>query len=68
MDPLSTLASVVALLVIVRKLSNLLSTAINVKNAPSVLLAINDNEIPDLHFVLDDVNDLVSRTQYELMR
>ncbi|MCJ1279014.1 hypothetical protein MMC21_006835 [Puttea exsequens] len=32
--------------------------AINVKNAPDVLLALN-NKISDLHLVLDDVNDLL---------
>lgn len=65
MDPLSSLASVVTLVEIVRKLSNLLTKAVNVKNAPDVLLALN-NEISDLHLVIDDVNDLLLASTFTI--
>ena len=58
MEPLSSLASVVTLVELVGKSSKLLNKAIRLKHAPDVLLALN-NEISDLHLVLDDVNDLL---------
>ena len=65
MDPLSSLTSVVTLVEIVRKLSELLTKAVNVKNAPDVLLALN-NEISDLHLVIDDVNDLLLASTFNI--
>ena len=58
MDPLSISASVLTIIGTVGELPKLLRKAVNIKNAPDVLLALN-NEVSDLHLVVDDANDLL---------
>ena len=58
MDPLSISASVVALLGAGGTLAKLLRKGIGLKNAPSVLRALND-EVSELQLTANDVNDLL---------
>lgn len=58
MDPLSISASVLTLLGAGGTLSKLLRKGIDLKNAPDVLRALND-EVAELQFTANDVNDLL---------
>lgn len=58
MDPLTISVSVLTILDAGGKLSKLLRKSVHLRNAPDVLLALN-NEVVDMHLVVTDVNDLL---------
>ena len=64
MDPLTISVSVLTILDAGGKLSKLLRKSVHLKDAPDVLLALN-NEVVDMHLVVTDVNDLLLSHQLD---
>lgn len=60
MDPLSLTASVIAVVQISGTISKGLKLIINLRSAPDILLALN-NEVGDLQCIVQDTGDLLSQ-------
>ena len=58
MDPLSVTASIIALIQAGGKVSTGLKKIANLRNAPDILLALN-NEVADLHCLVENVDDVL---------
>ncbi len=58
MDPLSLTASIIAIVQISGTIGKGLKKIVNLRNAPDIFLALN-NEVADLQCILQDVNSLL---------
>ena len=60
MDPLSLTASIITIVGVGGKFGKAMARVRALKNAPAIFLALN-NEIADLHYVVQDVDDVLRR-------